>query len=282
MAGKFSRSWALVKASAAVLRSDKELLVFPLVSAIATLLVAASFVLPMIGLGVFEHIGRNDPMRPMLYLWSFGFYFVQYIVIFFFNSALVGAAMIRLDGGDPTVADGFRIARSKALPILGYAAIAATVGMILRALEQRAGFIGRIVVGMIGVAWTVATFMVVPVLVSRDVGPIEAVKESAELLKRTWGENLIGYGGIGLVFGLITFATMMIGLLIVIMLVSQGLGMFAIAVGAIFVLGVLALALIQAALTGIYSAALYRYAVDGNAPAGFGGQLLESAFRVKG
>ena len=282
MAGKFARSWELTKASAAVLRSDKELLVFPLLSSIAAIVVALTFVLPMFGMGMFDGMTRGSHLPPEMYIWMFFFYVAQYFVIFFFNSALVGAAMIRLDGGDPTVADGFRIARSKALPILGYAAIAATVGMILRALEQRAGFIGRIVVGMIGVAWTVATFMVVPVLVSRDVGPIEAVKESAELLKRTWGENLIGYGGIGLVFGLITFATMMIGLLIVIMLVSQGLGMFAIAVGAIFVLGVLALALIQAALTGIYSAALYRYAVDGNAPAGFGGQLLESAFRVKG
>jgi hypothetical protein len=190
--------------------------------------------------------------------------------------------MIRLDGGDPTVADGFRIARSKALPILGYAAIAATVGMILRAIEQRAGFIGRIVIGMIGVAWTVATFMVVPVLVSRDVGPIEAVKESAELLKRTWGENLIGNGGIGVAFGLITFALMLVGVILVVMLAGQGLGMLAIAVGIIFGLGVLALALVQAALTGIYSAALYRYAVDGNAPAGFDGPMLESAFRIKG
>src|SRR5690348_5407999 len=89
MAGKFSRSWALVKASAAVLRSDKELLVFPLVSAIATLLVAATFFVPMFATGVFAHMDRGDPMRPLLYLWSFGFYFVQYIVIFFFNTALV-------------------------------------------------------------------------------------------------------------------------------------------------------------------------------------------------
>jgi hypothetical protein len=105
----------------------------------------------------------------------FAFYLVQYFVMFFFNSALVGAAMIRLDGGDPTVGDGLRIARGKWLQILGYAAIAATVGMALRAVEQRAGFIGRIVVGLVGVAWTLATFLTVPVLVARDIGPIDAV-----------------------------------------------------------------------------------------------------------
>jgi hypothetical protein len=281
MAGKFSRSWSLVKASMAVLRSDKELLVFPFVSAIATLLVAATFIAPMIGFGVFEHLDRNDPMRPMLYLWSFGFYFVQYIVMFFFNTALVGAAMIRLDGGDPTVADGLAIARGKIGTIIGYAAIAATVGMILRALEERAGFIGRIVIGLIGAAWTVATFMVVPVLVAQDVGPIEAVKESAGLLKRSWGENLIGNGGIGVAFGLITFAVMAAGIALTVFSAANHVLPLAIAFGAVTVIAVLMLALVQAALSGIYSAALYRYATSGQAPAGFDGGVLQDAFRAK-
>ena len=130
----------------------------------------------------------------------FLFYLVQYFIIFFFNSALVGAAMIRLDGGDPTVRDGLRIASSKIVPIIGYAAIAATVGLILRIIEERAGFIGRWIAGLFGLAFTVATFLTVPILVTRDVGPVEAVKESAVLLKKTWGENIIGNAGMGLVF----------------------------------------------------------------------------------
>jgi hypothetical protein len=281
MAGKFSRSWSLVKASMAVLRSDKELLVFPLVSAIVTLLVAATFIAPMIGFGMFAHMGRGDPMRPMIYLWSFLFYFVQYIVIFFFNTALVGAAMIRLDGGDPTVADGLGIARSKIMTIVGYAAIAATVGMILRALEERAGFIGRIVIGLIGAAWTIATFMVVPVLVAQDVGPIDAVKESVSLLKRTWGENLIGNGGIGVAFGLITFAVMVIGAGLTVFSAANHVVPLAIVFGAATIIAVLMLSLVQAALAGIYSAALYRYATVGQAPTGFDGAVLQEAFRLK-
>ena len=281
MAGKFARSWSLVQASAAVLQSDKELLVFPLVSMIAVMLVIATFMVPIIGFGVYQHVGRDDPMRPVLYLYMFLFYFVQYIVIFFLNTALVGAAMIRLDGGNPTVADGLRIARSKLMPIIGYAAIAATVGMILRALEQRAGFIGRIVIGMLGVAWTVATFMVVPVLVSSDVGPVEAIKESASLLKDTWGENLIGNGGIGVVFGLVTFVVMLIGVGLTMAVLSNGMVPLAVVFGGITVLAVLALALVQSALAGIYSAALYRYATEGQAPAGFDSDALQGAFRVK-
>ncbi|HZV24437.1 MAG TPA: DUF6159 family protein [Luteimonas sp.] len=280
--GKFARSWALVKASMAVLRSDKELLVFPLVSAVAVILVAMSFVLPMFGLGVFEHMDRASGGTPaVLYPWIFAFYLAQYFVMFFFNSALVGAAMIRLDGGDPTVADGLRIARGKWLQILGYAAIAATVGMLLRALEQRAGFLGRIVVGLVGVAWTLATFLVVPVLVARDVGPIEAVKQSATLLKQTWGENLIGNGGLGLVLGLVNLGVILLGVALVMALASQGLVVMAVVAGVIAGVAVLGLALVQSALSGIYSAALYRYAVQGNAPAGFDGVLLQGAFQRK-
>ena len=278
--GRFKRSWALAKASLDVLRSDKELLVFPLVAAIATIIVAASFIVPMFGLGLFER-SADGSVPAAMYLWGFAFYLVQYFVIFFFNSALVGAAMIRLDGGDPTLADGFRIARSKWLPILGYAAIAATVGLILRAFEERAGFLGRIVIGFIGVAWTVATFLTVPVLVAREIGPIDAVKESATLLKRTWGENLIGNGGIGLVLGLFNIALILVGVGLVTFLVAQGLPSLAIALGVVMVLAVIATALVQSALSGIYSAALYRFAMAGDAPEGFDGMLLRDAFQRK-
>jgi hypothetical protein len=280
--GKFARSWALAKASLDILRSDKELLVFPLVSAVTVILVALTFVLPLFGMGMFEHLDEGNRFSPALYAWVFAFYLVQYFVMFFFNSALVGAVMIRLDGGDPTVADGLRIARGKWLPILGYAAIAATVGMVLRAIEQRAGFIGRIVIGFIGVAWTIANFLTVPVLVTQDVGPVDAVKQSAALLQRTWGENLIGNGGIGLVIGLINVGVILLGVALAMGLASQGLALLALLAAVIAGVIVLGLALVQSALSGIYSAALYRYATQGHAPAGFDGPLLQDAFRRKG
>jgi hypothetical protein len=274
---KFARSWTLVKASAGVLKQDKELLVFPAISVVATLLVAATFILPMFGM--LDTVAEREP-PPWLYVWGFLFYLTQYFVMFFFNTALVGAAMIRLRGGDPTVADGLRIAWSKVGIILGYAAIAATVGMILRMIEERAGWIGKIVVGMLGAAWTVITFMTVPILVSRDIGPIDAVKESAMLLKKTWGENVIGQGGVGLVFGLIQVALVFT----VIALVALVAGTKSMAlIGTVVVLGVIAVmivALIQAALSGIYSAALYRHAMGEETP-GMDGQMLAHAFAPK-
>ena len=120
---KFARSWSLVKASAGVLRQDKELLVFPAISVVASLLVMASFILPLFGLLDFKAMEQGEREPMWLYAWVFLFYLAQYFVIFYFNTALVGAAMIRLQGGDPTVADGLNIAWSKRGTIFGYALI---------------------------------------------------------------------------------------------------------------------------------------------------------------
>lgn len=277
---KFSHSWSLVKSSAAVLRSDKELLIFPLLSAVCCIIVAASFFVPAILGGLFAGL-REENANPLLYVFLFAFYVVQYFVIIFFNSALIGAAMIRLRGGDPTVADGFRIAMSKLPAILGYALISATVGVILRALQERAGFIGRFVIGLIGLAWTIASFLVVPVLVSQDVGPIDAVKRSAELLKKTWGQNLIGTGGIGLVFGLGIFALAILGGVLIALAVSTGIVSIIVTTIVAFVLALLLLVLIQAALQGVYAAALYRYATEGEAGESFDNAMVAGAFKVK-
>jgi hypothetical protein len=277
---RISRSWELVKASGVILRQDKELLLFPLFSAIATLLVAASFMVPLVISGAFEQSGGESLDGATIAI-LFLFYLSQYFVIFFFNSALVGAAMIRLDSGDPTVRDGLRVASARIGQILGYAAIAATVGLILRLIEERAGFIGRWIAGLLGLAFTVATFLTVPILVSRDIGPMEAVKESAALLKKTWGENIIGNAGMGLVFFLLYLGVIGIGMAFVFGIAQTGNATLIILVTATLVLAVIALALVQSALQGVYSAALYRYATDGNAGAAFSGTLLSEAFRPK-
>lgn len=142
-----------------MLKQDQQLLVFPLISALAALVVVVSFALPLLGLGAIDGLlGRGGSAVSMVtYVVGFLFYVSLYFVIFF-NAALVGAAMIRFDGGVPTVRDGLRVANSKFVSILGYGlSTAATVGMVLRAIQERVGFIGRMVVGLLGVGWTVAT-----------------------------------------------------------------------------------------------------------------------------
>jgi len=273
---KFSRSWELVKASAAVLRSDKELMLFPVISTIATLMVLVTFAVPTFAWRVFDNGFGASAM-----VWAFLFYFCQYTVIIFFNCALVGAAMIRLDGGDPTLKDGLDVAKSRIVPILGYAAIAATVGMLLQSLKNKDNnFIVRLIGGGLGALWTLATFMVVPVLVSQDIGPIDALKQSANLLKRTWGENVIGTAGIGLVFGVLMVVGVVLGVVLTVLAAQLSVGM-AIGVAVLFVIGLLLMGVYQAALAGIYSAALYRFATDGAAPQGFESLQLDRAFAAR-
>lgn len=285
MFSRFSNSWELVKASYAVLRSDKELIVFPLVSFIGVVIVTITFALPMAAAGIFQDLAEGRSARTQAQVLGlvigFLFYLVMYTVIFFSNTALVGAALIRLRGGDPTLRDGFRIASQRLPAILGYALISATVGMILRAISERSGLIGQIVVSIIGFAWSVATFLTVPVLVVENVGPVEAVKRSASLLKKTWGEQLVGNFSIGTIFGLLIVAAILLGgALITAAAATKSVGLV-VMVTVVVVLAVLALALVSSALGGIYQAALYRYATDGDTGGYFSEDLIQGAFKAK-
>jgi hypothetical protein len=276
----FRRSWELAKASLAVLRSDKELLVFPFISFIGLVVVTVSFAIPWLAFGGLTEVESRGSPGVLTYVLAFLFYLVTYTVTFFFNTALVGAAMIRLDGGDPTLRDGFRIAFSRLPQIIGYALIAATVGMILRWISERAGLVGQIVAGIIGFAWSVATFLVVPVLVVEKVGPIAAIKRSGSLLRQTWGEQLIGAGGIGLVFGLLFFVVLILGVAAVMALIQVSVAA-AVAAVVVVVLLVGAIALVGAAASGIYTASLYRYATKGDPGSQFRAETMSAAFRSK-
>lgn len=276
MAGSFSNSWALVKASAAVLRMDKELMVFPVLSGIATVLIVASFLVPVIAVGGLQSLSDGQGSY-LAYAVAFLFYLVQYTVVFFFNAALVGAALIRLGGGDPTVSDGLAIASKRMGAIIGYAAMAATVGMLLRSVSQRSGVLGRIAMGLVGMAWTLATYLAVPVLVTKDVGPLDAVKESAALFRRTWGEQVVGNFGMGWAVGLasVCWAFLSVGLVV---LGGQFSGWGVAAAGVVAVTGFLLLAVVSSALKGIYTAALYRYAETGTVDH-FDAGIVGRAFR---
>jgi hypothetical protein len=273
---RIRRSWALAKASYGVLRADRELVVFPLISFVALVVVLILYALPLALVGI--NLDRGE-LTPVGYALTAVFYVAAYTVTFFFQTALVGAAMIRLNGGDPTVSDGIKAASSRLPSIIGYAIIAATVGMILRWISERAGIVGSIVAGVLGFAWSVATFLVVPVVVVEGVGPIEAVKRSGAMLRKTWGEQLVGGFGIGLVFSVIMVVVVVIGVTIIVGLASVSSALMFVGIAAL-VLAVGVLALVASALSGIYTAAVYRYATTGEAGQ-FGTDALAGAFRQK-
>jgi hypothetical protein len=284
MLTRLSNSWELVKASAAVLRADKELVVFPIISTIGVLLVTVSFILPMIFAGVLDNLisGEAGNINILSFIIAFLFYLAQYFVIIFANAALVSAAMIRLRGGDPTVGDGFRIAFDHFGSIFGYALIASTVGVILNSLARRSNTLGRIAVSLIGLAWNLATFLVVPVLVAEEVGPFEAVKRSALLLKKTWGEQIVGNLSIGGVFGLLTFV-------VIVLIVAPSLYLMVtinnpvilVVMAILLVVTLVLIGLVNSTLSGIYAAAVYRFAAEGETGGYFKPELVQEAFRRK-
>ncbi len=272
---RFGRSWGLLKSCFTVLREDKELLLFPVLSSLSALLVLATFALPLFITQAF-----SDGFGVFGAVLGFAFYFCQYLVIFYFNAALVGAALKRLEGGNPSFSDGIGIANGNLPAILGYAAIAATVGMLLKAGRRRNGMLQSIVRSLAGMAWTLGTFLVVPVLVTRKIGPLDAIAESARLLKKTWGENLIGTAGIWLGFGIISFFYVLVSIGLVIAAAKVS-GAFALGLGIVLGIGLLLIGIVKSAIGAIYTATLYRYATNGAAPEGFDTRQLSLAFTGK-
>jgi hypothetical protein len=278
---RISNSWELVKVSFNILRSDRELMLFPIVSAIGTIIVTVVFFIPLLATGVVTS-GDASGSEVLLLILAFLFYFVMYTVIIFSNTALVSAAMMRLRGEKPTVRDGFRMASERIGPILGYAAISATVGVILNMLRDEENFLGQIVASIVSVAWNLITFLVIPVLVVENVGPIEAIKRSGSLLKRTWGEQVVGAFGIGMVVFLISLAAALVigGPLVWLASLTGSDISVMLAVGVVVII-VMGINLVGTAMNGIFQAALYNYATTGESGEFFEEGVLRGAFQPK-
>lgn len=281
---RFTRSWQLIQASCDVLRADNALLILPALSGLATTALAAGFVALVISNGTFNAIRESGSLNAFgpLYAWVFCWYVTQYFVVIFFNTALVGAAIALLDGGRPTLGAALKLALSRIGPILGYAVISATVGVLLRALAERLGLIGRLIEATLGLAWTAATFLVVPILAAEGIGPLQAIERSTALLRKTWGENLIGNAGISLVMSLISGTVALIGVGGGKLLFQLGRPLLGAALLSASIIMLLLIVLVAAALSAIYAAAVYHYAVAGTPPTDFDGDLVRDAFTRKG
>lgn len=266
---RISRSIELVKASWRILMEDKKLLAFPVMSGIVTLLVIATFILPLIFTnGMLE----TNTIAGIVLL--FLFYVVSYFVVIFFNVGLISCVNARLQGKTMTVGEGLSAAARHVGSILVWAIIAATVGLILRMIEERAGFLGQIAAGLVGGVWSLVTMFVVPVLVFEEKGVVESMKGSLALFKKTWGESVVGSLSIGLVF----FAIGIVGFVLVLATMMLGNPMVFLAAGALFIVLIAILAILASAMQGIFVVALYTYAKTGQVPSVFNRELVEGAF----
>jgi hypothetical protein len=269
--GRLSRGWALTKLSFNVIGKDKEILLFPVISGIALIMMAASF----FGIYLFA-FGLDNLDYYLLAAFFIAFYFISAFVVVFFNVALVSCAMLRLNGGDPTFSYGIKMASGRLKFILEWALLSATVGLVLQAISSKSGMLGKIVVGLIGLAWSVATYFVVPVIAFEQVGPIKAIKRSASVLKNSWGEAMISNLGVGLIF----FGLALLGLIPLVIGFVIG-GLLAIIVCVIItVVYWLCLAVLLSAVQGVLLTALYRYATTGKVSEYYSEQVFKNPWNM--
>jgi hypothetical protein len=266
--GTLDRTWRLYKESFNVLSADVEILLFPVMSAVAAIAVAASFFIPLFYVGTFEAIHRGSA-RWDDYATLFVWYYLNFFVVIFFNAALVACANIRLSGGDPTVGDGLRIAAARIHRILAWAFIATTVGVLLQSLRNRRSLFGGLLGGALGLGWTLITYLIVPVIVVEDLNMTNSISRSAELFRKTWGEQVAGDFG----FGLLNLLSLLpgVGLGVLLWQFDHAAGVI---VGMMYVL---ILAVVTSAVKGVFTAALYRYASSGQAPQGFTMDLIHGS-----
>ena len=274
--GRLSNTWHLAKISWEVLKKDRELLWMPVLSFLASaVVIVVVLVLTFITLSTEStHDQTTMEFNPAMIVVYVLAAMVLGVIAVFFNGALVAGAHERLTGGDPTVRSAIGRAFARIGGLVPWAIITTTVGLVLQALRDRAGWLGRIVTHMLEMAWEVVTFLTVPAIVIDDLGAVAGLKKSASLLRRTWGENIAARVGFGLLGFVLTIPVAVVAGLFV----ASGwtvLMVIGVIAGAAWVAVVM---VVLTALNAIFQTALYLYATTGTAPSGFEQAPLAETF----
>ncbi len=275
------RTQAIMSAAWYILKEDLSLFLLPVASSLCLLLLVGSYLVPtIIGWVTDERFNTGIVyIEPRSQAGLFLFYLVTYATVVFFNAALAACVLGKLEGREITIVHGLKEALTCVPQIVGWAVLSATVGLVIKTIERRSGFLGNLIVQTLGVAWSVATFLVVPVLVAEKKGPFEAVQASVQLVKRTWGEDVLA----GLGFGALYFILSIPGWFVFVV----GAGMItsqlpiAIIVMSLAILYFPFLGLILSTMSTIFDVVLYRYAKLGTITPGFDGELLKASFPTR-
>lgn len=282
MFDSFKRGWAMAKASWAVLKDQPSLAIFPVISAIAAVAMTAVLVIPMT-FGALTALGLGLPDRVLQglgYLGLFIWYFACTFAVIFCNAALIACALERFAGQPTSVRSGFAAAGRRLPQILGWSLLAATVGVLLQALQsvlkQKIGGVGEVLAGLTEGLWGIATYFVVPVVVTEGLGPIASVKRSSSLLRRTWGESLAGSAGLNLI--LFLFLLPVFGI-VALLVAGTGGSAVAVTAGSLGALYTVVLIVVFTALGSIFRAGVYTFATTGATPNHMDAELLQATFR---
>lgn len=268
---RLSKGWRMGIASLKIIQKNKQLVLFPIISGVALILVVASFVgITYASFGTdFDRIAQESTATD--YVLTFLYYLIGYFVIVFFNVGLVHCTRIYLQGGEPNFADGVRFSMKRIPTILGWAVLSATVGLLLKAIQENSGVVGNILASIIGVVWSIVTFFVVPVLAYEEVGPFEALKRSGKIMKEKWGESI----GASFSFGILS----LVAILIIAVPLGFVFGMIHPVLG--FSIGILAVFLIQSVVSSaemVFIATVYHSVVEEQPVDAFDSGLIDDLF----
>jgi len=260
--GRISRGWALTKASFLLLGNEKQLLLFPLISAFLIIGLFVGFLMLFFfsfffgfASGGFAYFGA---VNILIYVMFFVFYLLATFISKFFNAAVMESAAMRFSGRDATFANALGNTSKKVHKIFLWALLSATIGILLQIIEKIR--FGRIIRFIIGLAWGIATFFTLPVLLFEDKGVFSSIKRSIELVKKSWGESLIAVLGTGIIF----FLLFLVGLVPLLITVFLGLGVAAVLiVGIATFIYIIIILLLSSVVRNIVVTGLYIYASKG-------------------
>lgn len=284
----FTRSWKITQLTFKVINQDRELIWFALLSFIFSTLFAIAMIVPSVVPTLMAEGISKDSLQVFQYVIIFLTYFGLAFIATFFNVCVVYTTKVRFEGGNATFGESMRFAFTKLSLIFQWSLLSATVGLLLRILDNLASRLGKggqivasILIGLLGMTWSIISIFVVPVLVYEGLGPIDAVKKSTQVIKKTWGESLIRHFGLGLIqfFVFVIIIVLSFGLTYVLANAFDVSGLI-IGIG-VGVLLMLLVGLVFSVANTIFNTALYVYANKSLVPTGFDEESVKDAFTKK-
>jgi hypothetical protein len=288
MSTRFGTSWRLVKSSFVFLVANTDLLLYPIVMVVLS---ALALVLGTLGVLLWADfdisILMELPWQQRTAL-TFVFYVGTYCIAIYTNTALVTTVLQIMDGETPDMAAAWREATQRLPAIVGYAMIMATIGMALRLILRPLGMAGRlaapalqrvVVFTVMGLAWHLVPYFVIPVMIAEKAGPFQAIRQSSALIKRVWGDDVVVNASVWLIFALPLVIVLLLGGPTIVWAIATG-GEFRVMVTVyVVVMLILVTLLLKLAMDGVFAAATYRFATTGATSAWFGESDLRQAFR---
>lgn len=309
---KISTSWAILMSSVQLMRQHKKLLWFPLLNFIAIVGIVVFFAMPLFTqMSVFnlsetfpqmleamqaageeysegEHpfletsvwnftvLDKGTPTTLLLFL-----YLPSMFLATFVNVAFYYEIMQAFNGEKVSLRRGFSFARTKLKAILVWSLLAGVVGAIIHKIQENVGFVGQWITGLIGIAWSVASVFAIPVIIREEQqsNPVDYLKKSAQLIKKTWGEGLTGLVSISVVTFLLTVGIIISG--IILSIFTTQLFTATLIIVLIVITAIILLMYLSGVARNIYLCGLYIYASEGVAPGPFDTQIFEKAWKVK-